>query len=73
MEPGIWVGHCERDPDDILGGIRRAMYQEEAVYEDIKVQGRKLVTRVVVVPHTDLYGGQDCSVEEEEAAARELA
>ncbi len=43
--------------------LRRAIYQEEAVYEDIKVERRKGIARVVVVPQADLHGGHDGGVE----------
>ena len=35
--------------------IRRYSYQEEEIHKNIKIQCRKLVTLIGVIPHEDLY------------------
>ncbi len=42
---------------------------KECVDDDVEVEGRERVARVVIVPHADLHGRDDGGVEEEEVAA----
>ena len=45
--------------------------QKERVDDHIEGESGEGVARVVVVPHADLYGNDNCSVEKEQAARDE--
>ena len=61
------VRHDRRRPRARLARASEG-HQEEGVHDDVKVQRRKYVAGVVVVPHANLHRDDGRSVEEEHAA-----
>ena len=53
------------------GMHKYSSYQKEGVDSDIKVQGRKGIARIRIVPHTDLEGHNYGRVEEKKTADKE--